>query len=230
MRGVVLVESQRNQRWPRLHDLQPKLPRQIVTKSRSSHLGNRQAAGGDDQRLGAKLVVVVPGAQQKTIFPRYLRHVHVRLNPHADGAALRFQHGHDLLRRAVAEELAQSFLVVGDRVLLHQRNEIRGRVARQRGLGKVRIGGDEIFRTAVQVGEVAAPAAGDQDLFADALGPLQHGHAAPAPAGFNGAHQAGCSAAENDHVKTLHRKRARKTLLPQRARRTQRKRRTCVTI
>src|SRR5215467_9221090 len=92
------------------------------------------------------------------------------------------------------------------------------------------VGGDEVFRTAMQVGEVASPAAGDQDLFADTLGPLQHGHAASALAGFNGAHQAGCSGAENDYVETLHKKREPENLLPQRARRTQRKRGSCVTI
>src|SRR5690349_21794980 len=75
----------------------------------------------------------------------------------------------------------------------------------------MRVGGDEIIRTAVQVGKVAAAASGDQDFLADTLRPLQHGHASPAPSGFNGAHQAGCSTAENDYVKTLHRK-ARKTL------------------
>jgi hypothetical protein len=58
----------------------------------------------------------------------------------------------------------------------------------------------------MQVGKVAAPAAGDQNLFADALGPLQHGHAASALAGFNGAHQAGRAAAENDYIETLHKK------------------------
>ena len=64
----------------------------------------------------------------------------------------------------------------------------------------MRVGGDEIFRTAMQVGKVAAPAAGDQDLFADALGALKHGHAASAFAGFNGAHKAGRSGAENDYI------------------------------
>ena len=52
----------------------------------------------------------------------------------------------------------------------------------------------------MQVGKVAAPAAGDQNLFADALSALQHGHAASALAGFNGAHQAGRTSAENDYI------------------------------
>jgi hypothetical protein len=35
------------------------------------------------------------------------------------------------------------------------------------------------------------------------LGPFQNGHATPAPARLNGAHQAGCSAAENNDIKTV---------------------------
>ena len=52
----------------------------------------------------------------------------------------------------------------------------------------------------MQVGEVAASAAGDQNLFSDALGPLQHGHAPSALAGLNGAHQTGRATAENDYI------------------------------
>src|SRR6185312_9734261 len=49
MRRVILIESKRHQSRPRLDDLQPKLPRQIVTKACSAHLGDRQAARSDDQ-------------------------------------------------------------------------------------------------------------------------------------------------------------------------------------
>ena len=52
----------------------------------------------------------------------------------------------------------------------------------------------------MQIGKVAAPAAGNQYLFADALGALQHGHAPPALAGLDGAHQPGRAGAENDYV------------------------------
>jgi hypothetical protein len=55
----------------------------------------------------------------------------------------------------------------------------------------------------VQVGEIAAPATGNEDFFADALSALQHGHATAALAGFHGAHEPGCAPAENDDVKVL---------------------------
>src|SRR4051812_43172489 len=68
------------------------------------------------------------------------------------------------------------------------------------------ISGDEVLRAAMQVGEVATPAAGDQNLFADALGVLQHRHVPTALARFDSAHQTGRTAAENQHIQVaLHR-------------------------
>jgi hypothetical protein len=55
----------------------------------------------------------------------------------------------------------------------------------------------------MQIGEIATPAAGDEDLFADAIGVLQHGDPAATFAGFDGAHQSGGPAAENDYVESL---------------------------
>src|SRR6478672_1135628 len=62
------------------------------------------------------------------------------------------------------------------------------------------IGGNEVFRTAMDVGEIAAPTAGDQYLFADSFRALQYGHASPATARFHRAHEPGCSRAQNDHI------------------------------
>ena len=52
----------------------------------------------------------------------------------------------------------------------------------------------------MQVGKVAAAAAGDENLFPNALRAFQHGHAAAAFAGFNGAHQAGCASTKNQNI------------------------------
>ena len=79
---------------------------------------------------------------------------------------LRQQHVDDLVRRAVAEQLAERLLVLGDAVALDQRDEVALRVAAQRRDAEVRIGRDEVLRAGVEVGEVAAPAAGDADLLA----------------------------------------------------------------
>ena len=87
-------------------------------------------------------------------------------DPHIDAALGTFgqQHGHDRARRAVAEQLAERLLMIRDAMSLDQRDETGRCVARQGRLGKVRIGGEEILRPAVQIGEIRAPAAN--------LGPL----------------------------------------------------------
>ena len=88
-------------------------------------------------------------------------------------------------------------------MLFDQRDEIRGRVAGQRRLGEMRIGREEILGLAVEVGEVAAAAAGDENLLAQAVGVFEHGDAASALAGLDGAHQARCAAAENQCVEVM---------------------------
>ena len=106
---------------------------------------------------------------------------------HAGGAAFGFQHVGDVAGGVVAEELAERFFVVGDAMLFDEGEEVRGGVAGQGGLGKVGIGGEEILRLAMDVGEIAAASAGDEDFLADAVGVLQDRDAAAALARFDGA-------------------------------------------
>jgi hypothetical protein len=112
-------------------------------------------------------------------------------------AAFRCKHIGDVTACAVAEKLAQSFFVIRNSMVLHQRDEIGGCVASQRGFGKVGIRGDKVFRLAMKIGEVAAPAAGDQDFFASTRGSLKDGNAPAALPCFNGAQQASGTSAEN---------------------------------
>ncbi len=72
--------------------------------------------------------------------------------------------------------------------LLHESNEVGGSVAGERRFGEVAIGGKKVFRAGVEVSEIAASAAGDQDLLADPIGAFEHQDAASALAGFNRAH------------------------------------------
>jgi hypothetical protein len=67
----------------------------------------------------------------------------------------------------------------------------------------MRIRGQKIFRTAVEVGEVSASAAGDQNFFAQAVGVFEHGYTAAALAGFDGTHQSRCAAAENECIEGI---------------------------
>jgi hypothetical protein len=55
----------------------------------------------------------------------------------------------------------------------------------------------------MQVSEIAAAAAGDQNLLADSIGTFQNQHAPPALAGLNGAHQARRASSENEHIERV---------------------------
>src|ERR1700757_5079371 len=85
-------------------------------------------------------------------------------------------------------------------MFLDESYKICGGVAGERGLCEVRIRGEEIIRGGMHVSEIAAAAAGDQNLLADSIGTFQHQHAPPALAGLNGAHQASSAASKNDDV------------------------------
>jgi len=87
-------------------------------------------------------------------------------------SALAQQHINDLLRAFIAEELAQLLLVVLNAVFFDQRNEIAGRVARQRGFAEVWICRKKVRGVRVNISEVAAATAGDRDLLADTIGVL----------------------------------------------------------
>jgi hypothetical protein len=66
------------------------------------------------------------------------------------------------------------------------------------------IGGDEILRARIQIGEVASPAPGDVDLFADPLGVFKYNYAAAAPAGFNRTKETCRPAPDDDNISLMH--------------------------
>ena len=61
----------------------------------------------------------------------------------------------------------------------------------------------EILRRAMNVGEVAAASAGDEDLLPNAIGVIEQRDAAAAPAGLNGAHKSRGACADDDRVEVL---------------------------
>ena len=89
-------------------------------------------------------------------------------------------------------------------MLLDQRDEIRGRIAREGGLGEVRIFGEEVLRLGLKIRKIAAATAGDEDFLADFFGAFEEHDAEAAFAGFDSAHEAGGAAAENDHIEVVH--------------------------
>jgi hypothetical protein len=131
--------------------------------------------------------------------PNFLYFV-FKKNLYSGGLALGFEHAQNILRGTVAEKLAECFLVIGNMVFFHERNEFVGFVAGQSGFREVRIRGIEIFRPAMQVREVAAASAGDQDFFARATGAFEDRDAPAALAGLDRAHQSGRSRAQNYRI------------------------------
>jgi hypothetical protein len=86
---------------------------------------------------------------------------------------------------------------------LDQSDKIRGRIPGQRRFGEVRIRGEEMLRLTVEVCEIAASAAGDQNLLAGAFGALDDGDPASAFARLYRAHESSGPCAENDRVELL---------------------------
>ncbi len=64
----------------------------------------------------------------------------------------------------------------------------------------MRVGRQKPFGRGVDVGEVAAPAAGDQDLLPRCVGMVDHEHTLARLARAGGAHQARPSCAKDDNV------------------------------
>src|ERR1700682_5161775 len=114
--------------------------------------------------------------------------------------AFRAQHGNDLQRRVVAKQLAQFFFVPSDTVALDQRDEVARPVASKCGAAKVGVLRQEVRRVAMNVGEVATPAAGDADFFSDDGVMLDEHYTAAALAGPGRAHHAGSAGADHDDV------------------------------
>jgi hypothetical protein len=119
---------------------------------------------------------------------------------YSGGAAFGFEHFQDVLRGAVAEELAQRFLVIGNAMFLDQGDEIRRRESGQCGFREVRICRNEMFRWTLQVGEITPSAAGDQDLLAGTIRALEDRDAPPAFAGLDCAHEPRGPGAQNYRI------------------------------
>jgi hypothetical protein len=97
--------------------------------------------------------------------------------------------------------LGESFFMIGDVVLFNERDEVRRSETGESGFGEVRIGGDEIFGAAMNVGEIAAAASGDENFFADLTGAFEKGDSTTALSGLDGTEEAGGSGTEDDGVK-----------------------------
>ncbi len=180
------------------------VPGDLVADAGGADLGDGEAAGGDDEGLGAEvfgLAVSVGGDDEPGSGVRGGDDLGAELELDvAGGGALALEEGDDVLGGAVAEELAEGLLVPGDAVMLDEGEEVLRGVAGEGGAGEVRIGGEEVFGLGVEVGEVGAAAAGDEDFAAGSVGVVKDEDLAAAAGGNGGAEEAGGSGAEDDDV------------------------------
>jgi len=130
-----------------------------------------------------------------------LLNVAVQNNLYSCSPALGFEQFHNILGGTVAEKLAERLLVIRNVVSFNQRDEVGRFVPGQSGFGEVGICGIEVFRPAIQVREIAAAPAGDEDFLARAIGAFQDGDAPAAFARLDRAHQPGGSGAQNYRIK-----------------------------
>ena len=178
----VAVEGQRHQARARLDQAQAELFGDAVAEVGGTDLGDGQAAGGDHHGAAAHRAAV--GVELIRAVAVHADGLDAARLPalHAARLALAQQHLDQVFGRAVAEQLAFVLFVEGDAVLLHQRDEIGRRVARERRAAEVGVGADEVLvrrvRIEVAVGEVGAAAARDADLLGHLLAVVEHQHPA----------------------------------------------------
>lgn len=207
---ILRVEDQRDEARASFDDGVVELAGELIAERGGAHLGDGEAAGGDDEGLRADLALIgidLEGASCRTVSCALLgdgEDVGGELNAGVCFSALAEEHIEDVVGGAVAEELAEGFLVVGDAVFFYQSNEVLRGVAGERGLGEVGVGGEEVFRSGVEVGEVASASSGDEDLFARAVGEVEDEDTAVAAAGFDGGHEAGRTGAEYEYINFCH--------------------------
>jgi len=200
--GVALavggMEEERDESGTGWDNVQAELAGEVVAEAGGAHFGDGDSAGGDDESGGAVFGSVSADGEcgVATDFADF----GVDNDFCVGVAAFGFEHGDDLSGGIVAEELAESFLVVCDSVFLDESDEIGGGVACEGGFGEVWICGEEMLRLGVKIREIAAASAGDEDFFADFFGAFEEDYAAAAFAGFDGAHQASGATAQNDYV------------------------------
>ena len=196
VRGLV---GQRHQRGRAGNDPQAELSGNFITEARGACSRVRQAAGRHDQR-GSGIRGRV-GLNDEGIFFLYFFDGTTGLDGDTPGLAFGLQQVDDPMRPTVAEKLAGCFFVIGDAVLLDQLDEVERGEPAERGSAEVRVVGQIVFGLDLEMGEVAASAAGNQDLLADVWRAFKQQHLPAALPGRAAAHQARGTGADDHGVK-----------------------------
>ncbi len=202
---VLGLQGEGNQTGPGRLELKAKLLRQLIAIGSGPQLGHGEASGGHHQRLA--LDAADAGGHGKPALQSAHR---LNLGPqsqlHLALVALIQQHTHDLFGAVITEQLAVVSLVIGDVVAHHQIDKIPLGVLGQGGFDEVGIAAQVIGWLHIEVGEVAAATATDQDLLTRLLGMVDDHHLTTAGSGGCGTHQSGGTGADHQHLcfKTHH--------------------------
>src|SRR5439155_27088611 len=121
-----------------------KLPGDPVTEVRGPNFRNRQPSSRNHQRLAFEIADVAEDREGLVSLDVPNRTAHVNLNTGL--RAFLQKKVDDLLRAAVAEELAEFLFMVSNAVPANDADKVLRRETRQGGFMKVRVAGNEIFR------------------------------------------------------------------------------------
>ncbi len=192
---VGAIEDERNESGPSGNDVMAELAGEVVPERTGAQFGDGKPAGGDDEDGGAKFGGI--GTKEESGGALDFDDAGVEEDLDVGGATFGFEQVDDLGGGIVAEELAESFFVPGDAMFLDESEKVVRGETGEGGFGEVGIGGKEVFRRGVKVGEIAAASAGDEDFLANAVGMFDYCDAAAALACLDGAEEAGGTGAEN---------------------------------
>src|SRR5690242_18457461 len=172
-------KSEPDQPRPRLDYSQSEAPREVVGEAARAQLGNRKPAGRDHQRRPDKPATF--GLDTETVGA--INGGYSITGPQIDGGrgTFREQHRQNLAGGAVAEELAQGFFVIADAMPLDHRDKVAFGVAAQRRPAKIRVSGEKALGCDLEIGEIAAAAAGDQNFFSRIRVMFEQQDAPPTP-------------------------------------------------
>ena len=197
--GLVLRKGQRHERRARLDDLVTEPARDVIGKARRAEFGDSETSAGEHQcgRLRRRLA---EGDMEAAVAMLDAgRIAKGRLDP----ACSTFveQHRNNLLRRSIAEQLAKGLFVPRNAMAFDQFDEVGRSKAAQRRFGEMRIGRQEIRGRCTDIGEIASPAAGNQDLAAWLRRMVDEKGAAPPLPRLSCAKHSRRAGADNDCVK-----------------------------
>ncbi len=171
----------------------------LIAETGGAQGRDRQAAGGDHQGFAAspRPAWCPAGSRSSSFSMVWIEVSRCRLHAGLVGTRRAAFRGCRWIcyRRTTGRAF---FSWYGTPCLADHADEVPLGVARQRRFAEVRVLRKEVARLGVHVGEIAAAAAGHQDLLAGLVRVVEQHHLAPAPGGGQRAHQA-CGASANDH-------------------------------